>query len=186
MAMPSSGPISMAQAHAEFGLGYNIAAFRGCDLGVPTSGAISLWHLYGKVSGFACYRLDTLVTPGSNAGGFEIQLVDVFGNVVGISSIAAASTSVGNVNYLIDGDVTNGSNYHFHAGNGAGTYYNLQVNSRKRLSKVRINETANSIKSFNLYGTNNPASLSNIANMTFIKSLALAGNSISGWNDFNL
>lgn len=48
MVMPSSGPISMAQAHAEFGLGYNLNAYYGCDAGVPTSGAISLGHLYGK------------------------------------------------------------------------------------------------------------------------------------------
>lgn len=48
MVMPSSGPISMAQAHAEFGLGYNLNAYYGCDSGVPTSGAISLGHLYGK------------------------------------------------------------------------------------------------------------------------------------------
>ena len=83
MVMPSSGPISMAQAHAEFGLGYSLSAYYGCDVGVPTSGAISLWHLYGKTAGFSFYRMDA-ISAFSNVGAYEIEFIDIFGNKIGI------------------------------------------------------------------------------------------------------
>jgi len=47
-AMPSSFPISMSQAKAEFNKGNNLRAYLGCAPGVPTSGTIKLSDLLGK------------------------------------------------------------------------------------------------------------------------------------------
>lgn len=67
MVMPSSGPISMAQAHAEFGRGYSLSAYYGCAPGVPTSGIISLSDLYGKsnIPSFQFWKIYNIVTSGN-------------------------------------------------------------------------------------------------------------------------
>lgn len=107
MVMPSSGPISMAQAHAEFGLGYSLSAYYGCDEGVPTSGPISLGHLYGKrklpVVNFI--KIYDLTIPGSsqtsNIALYEIEVrttaggADYLHTCVDCSPINSSSGNLG-------------------------------------------------------------------------------------------
>ncbi|MFA9284023.1 hypothetical protein ACCQ08_04530 [Comamonas sp. SY3] len=99
MVMPSSGPISMPQAHAEFGLGYSLSAYYGCDSGVPTSGAITLGHLYGK--GYKPYRywelmFDSLL-PGNHVTPqlYELELHEAFGGADITTPATPVSASYG-------------------------------------------------------------------------------------------
>lgn len=185
MALPSSGVISIAMANAEFGLGNHMAAYYGCDVGVPTSGPIHLSHLYGKASGFAFYRMNNIAASGANVGAYEIRFIDVFGNDVGATALAASSTSTGAVANLTDNNTT-ASNYHYCSGS-SGQAYKFSAASRKRLSKVRVYCTKGSLLSFDLYGAKTSAAADNAANMTFIKRLSMTyAAQVTGWNEFTI
>ena len=102
MVMPSSGPISIAQAHAEWGLGYNIAAYRGCSPGVPTSGPISLASLYGKKK--QNYRFWRIFVESTRSATVSVQIRDLqFRGSIGgpsLTSGGSASTNIGASNYF--------------------------------------------------------------------------------------
>ena len=188
MVMPSSGPISMAQAHAEFGLGYSLSAYYGCDVGVPTSGPISLGHLYGKKkrTPYMFYRIHYFIYGGENPRIAELELKSFDGGSDLIPTNApihfyqlAAGSHAG----AIDNDLTSptvltaGVNSYFYVGlSGAAVV--------RQMTWYPDNAAPNNFSGFDIYGANSVNDVSYGSNLTLLAQLRnLPMN--SGWNKVN-
>ena len=115
--MPSSGPISMQQAHAEFGLGYNLSAYYGCDAGVPTSGAISLSNLYGKrkrtAYNYFCIVMNNQSIGASHFSIAEIEFRETVGGVKFAVNPSYSTASGGNTENWYDGNTVTYENTYY-------------------------------------------------------------------------
>lgn len=191
MVMPSSGPISMAQAHAEFGLGYSLHAYYGCDSGVPTSGAITLGHLYGKKKR-ASYTNFALVlnTPYTPCPYFTIGEIEFRETAGGAKfPVNAISGSGSGVDKAVDGNVF----VYWQTYGYIDQYFsvNTQLTPRVLRQMSMYISSGNPIPlNVKVYGRNdNPSSSPNPPTMTgwtLIQEINLPAQAANGWLNFDL
>ncbi|GAB2806422.1 hypothetical protein GCM10027276_03870 [Comamonas piscis] len=182
MVMPSSGPISMAQAHAEFGLGYNLNAYYGCDSGVPISGAISLANLYGKQKrvAYPAYRLKFQSATESYIRIAEIELREVAGGASLISSswgAQAGYTEVveGGPYDTLDKNVNTFIILNYRATSVRDFWTALNLNQAKVVRQVAFlppPNFRNEIQGFSLYGATSQYNAQNSIGLTLIKTVS--------------
>ena len=91
MTLPASGPISINQVAVEFSKANNMAAFYGVAPGIPVSGAISLWHFYGKRAPFGQIIITTAGTWTVPEGVTSISVVAVQTAYVNTSTPASVT-----------------------------------------------------------------------------------------------
>lgn len=195
MVMPSSGPISMAQAHAEFGLGYSLNAYYGCDAGVPTSGAISLGHLYGKkkTPKYQYYKLYLLksIYAGSYAPGIaEIELRATPGGPDLIAGVVATTSPSGIPNaYAADNSTS--TVWEGDSSSTSTQFISLRLDSQQAIKQIALYIPGffTSIGAFRLYASNAPVndlySANAIGNGVVLGDYTVS-NPVVGWNLINL
>lgn len=182
MVMPSSGLITMAMAHAEFGLGYNLSAYYGCDLGVPTSGAISLANLYGKQKrvAYPAYRIKFQSATESYIRIAEIELREVAG---GASLIASSWGAQAGYTEIIEGgpfdtldkNVNTFITLNYRAASVRDFYTALNLNNAKVVRQVAFlapPNYRNEIQGFSLYGASSQYNAANSIGLTLLKTVS--------------
>ncbi|WP_312531297.1 hypothetical protein [Comamonas sp.] len=182
----------MAQAHAEFGLGYSLHAYYGCDSGVPTSGAITLGHLYGKkkrtaYTNFALIFNDPW-TPNTYFVFGEIEFRETPGGVkFPVNAISGSGSSPSNA---VDGNLF----VYFQTGGYINQWFsvNSQFGTPRVLRQVGLYITSgNSIpRNVKVYGRNDiPSNSPNPPTMTgwtLIQEINLPAQAANGWLNFDL
>ncbi|MEY2250372.1 hypothetical protein [Comamonas sediminis] len=185
----------MAQAHAEFGLGYSLNAYYGCDAGVPTSGAITLGHLYGKkkMPKYQYYKLFYLnsIYAGSYAPGVaEIELRATPGGPDLITGVVGSSSPSGIPNaYAADNSTS--TIWEGDSSSTTSQFISLQLGSQQAIKQIAlyIPSYYTSIGGFRLYASNSPGSdiytAAAIGNGVVLGDYTVS-NPVVGWNLINL
>lgn len=99
MALPSSGSLGLAEIQNEFGgtVPISLSEYYGAASGIPTSGAISISHFYGKSANSA---LDSAVITVGYAGGVDYG---TYGYIAGYSGTISDNKFAPKANATITG-----------------------------------------------------------------------------------
>ncbi|MEJ5151248.1 hypothetical protein [Comamonas sp. MYb396] len=180
----------MAQAHAEFGLGYNLNAYYGCDSGVPTSGAISLANLYGKQKrvAYPAYRLAFQSGGDFSIRIAEIELREVPGGASLISSTWSAQAgyigAIGGDSYdSIDRNVSTFIALDARTAVQKAGWFGLATNTPKVVRQVAIQPPTsyrNEVTGFTLYGASSQYNAQNSIGLTLLK-IVTGIPQVQGW-----
>jgi hypothetical protein len=182
MTTPSSGPISISQINAEFGLGNNLGAYKGIKYYTPTNRRgyfASGSNAYLNASDFYNIRSTSPVTPSStpwvrSSNGTYTFTVPMF-NILTVTVVGARGGQAGSNGYYFNGDDSGKvANYGTSGGPGGKSSFGIYASASGGPggvtsgaggtfgdSKTIVLNVDNNSEYFNLYNTNISAVVGN-------------------------